>query len=221
MVSLRVAGAIALAVVLWPAPAEAGLDIDFGAQVKLDDQTDLYVAISSRYFDHDRQSVATLRSRYSNPDDLAVALFISRQSGNSPEAVHRLRRQGLSWWDISVRFGLPAEIWFVPVSRDPGPPYGKAYGHWKKHRKNHRAAVVLHDADVRNLVAVRVLHEYYGVPVEVAMDWRADGRRLPELLSEEYVRRHGKADRARSGKSGHEKGHAKGHGKGRGHRREP
>ena len=213
----RCAGALAIVTVLGPGLAQAGLDIDFGADVKLGDRTDLYVAISSRYFDHDRQSVAALRSHYSNPDDLAVALFISRHSGSPPEAVHRLRHQGLSWWDVSVRLGLPVEVWFVPVSRDPGPPYGKAYGHWKKHRGDRRTAVVLHDSDVRNLVAVRVLHEYYGVAVEVAMDLRADGRRLPELLSEEYVRRHGNADRSRSGNPGRGRGHAKG----KGHKKTP
>lgn len=217
MTPLRTAGTLALAAILWSGLAQAGIDIDFGANVRIGDRTDLYVAISSRYFDQDRQSVATLRTRYRNPDDLAVALFISRQSGRSPEAVHRLRKQGLSWWDISVRLGLPVEVWFVPVDRDPGPPYGKAYGHWKKHRRDRRASVVLHDNDVRNLVAVRVLHEYYGVPVEVAMDWRADGRRLPELLSDEYSRRHGKAESSRSGHPGHGKERSRG----RGHMKAP
>ena len=79
-----------------------------------------------------------------------------------------LRRRGRTWWEISIRYGVPADAWFVPVRRDPGPPYGKAYGHWKKHRRDDRRELVLSDVDARNLVAVRVMHEYYGVSAEIA-----------------------------------------------------
>ena len=76
------------------------------------------------------------------------------------------------------------------------------------------------DADVRNLVAVRVLHEYFGVTVEVAMDRRASGGELSALLTVEYDKRHGKAhDKAggtnargsKPGKSDKGKKQGKGH----------
>jgi hypothetical protein len=173
------------------APAAAGLDVDFGAAVRLDDDTQVYFAVSSRYFDRDRREVEAWARRYDHPDDLAVALYIGRHSGRSLDSIWRLRDEGRSWWEIGVRFGMPADVWFVPVRRDPGPPYGKAYGHWKKHRHDRNAALSLTDADIRNLTAVRVLHEYYGVSVEVAMDWRSGGRDLRSLVSEEYRGRHG------------------------------
>ena len=56
--------------------------------------------------------------------------------------------------------------------------------------------MVLSDADVRNLVAVRVLHEYYGVSVEMAMEWRASGRNLRALVADQYRTRHGKPNKA-------------------------
>jgi hypothetical protein len=180
-------------------PSHAGFDVDFGASVRLGNDTDLYVAISSRYFDRDRAVVERWGARYTDPDDLAVSLFISKHSGTSLDMIFDLRRGGHSWWDISVRMGVPVEVWFVPVRRDPGPPYGKAYGHWKKHPKN-PGAVRLTDADATNLVAVRMLHEYYDVPVEIAMDWRSSGRPLQTLMSDEYEKRHGKGS-ASPGKS--------------------
>jgi len=196
-------------------PSQAGFDVDFGASVRMGDDTDLYFAISSRYFDRDRAVVERWGTRYSNPDHLAISLFISRHSHKSLDAIFDLRRSGLSWWDISVRLGVPVDVWFVPVQRDPGPPYGKAYGHWKKHRKNPRA-VALTDADVANLVAVRMIHEYYSVPVEVAMEWRSSGRPLNVLMSGEYEKRHGHNKSASPGKSkGGKPG--KGKGKGKGH----
>jgi hypothetical protein len=180
-------------------PATAGLDVDLGAAVRIGDDTDLYFAISSRYFDRDRREVEHWGGRSDNLDDLAVALFIAGRSGRSPDFLLSLRRDGLSWWEIGIRVGLPVDAWFVPVDRDPGPPYGNAYGHWKHHKKKSeskksRSGYVLTDADARNLVAVRMIHDYYGVSVEVAMEWRSSGRELRVLLAEEYQRRHGRKD---------------------------
>jgi hypothetical protein len=200
-----------LLVALSAAPARAGIDVEFGASVRLNDDTDLYLAINSRYFGHDHAVVRSVAARYSNPDDLAVSLYIGKRSGRSADFIFSLRRQGLSWWDISVRLGLPANVWFVEVPRDPGPPYGKAYGHWKKHKRDRNAVIVLNDTDVRNLVAVRMIHEYYDVPVEIAMEWRSSGENLRTLMSSEYHKRHGK-----SGDKHKDKGHpGKGQGKGK------
>jgi len=200
------------AALVVPTTAEAGLDIDFGATVTLGDRDNVFFHISGRYFDREPEVVQRWHTRYRNPDDLAVALYISRRSGATLDAIYRLRRDGRSWWEVGLRFGMPVDAWFVEVRRDPGPPYGKAYGHWKKHRHDRKAVVVLGDSDVRNLVAVRMIHEYYGVPVEVAMDWRSDGRKLRDVLADEYHRRHGKsASQAKAHKGG--PGHGKGHGK--------
>lgn len=201
-----------LAGALWVAtPAQAGFDIDFGASVRLGDDTDLYLAISSRYFDRDRPTVDRYAVRYSDPDDLAVSFHLARHSRKSPDFILELRRKGLSWWDISVRLGLPAEIWFVQVDYDPGPPYGKAYGHWKHHKRDARKAFVLSDDEARHLVAVRMIHEYYDVPVRVAMEWRSSGRNLRSIMSDEYTKRRGN-----SGSKGNKQGKShpgKGHGK--------
>jgi hypothetical protein len=194
--------------VLAPA-ARAGLDIDFGASVRLDDRTDIYLAVSSRYFDEDEPFVRRQGMRYRNPDDLAVALFIARHSGRSADAVWDLRRKGLDWWEISVRLGIPTDRWFVETRRNPGPPYGKAYGYWKKHRKNPSRTVVLSDDDCRNLVAVRLVHDYFGVSVEAAMEWRSSGQDLRYIVADEYRRRHGKAQAQAKNNGGKGKGKSK------------
>jgi hypothetical protein len=202
--------ALLCALTLCAVPADAGIDIDLGASVRVNDDTDLYFGISSRYFDRDRDVVRHWGSRYRDPDDLAVALFISRHSGRSLDAIFTLRRGGSTWWDISVRYGMRPDVWFVPVRRDPGPPYGNAYGYWKKHKHDRRHAIVLSDVDARNLVAVRMVHEYYGVSVETAMQWRSGGRAVSVLLTDEYHKRHGQ------GGAHHAKSHGKSPGKGKG-----
>jgi hypothetical protein len=206
---------LAIVGVLVALPAQAGWDIDLGASVRLGDDVDLYLAISSRYFEKDRVVVDRYAMRYADPDDLAVALFISQRSGRSPDYVFSLYRQGLSWWNISIRVGIPADVWFVEVERNPGPPYGKAYGHWKKHKRKKHYRMALTDDDIRHLTAVRMIHEYWGVPVEVAMEWRSSGRNLQSIMSVEYDKRHGRpaskgaSDNGDKGNRGKSRGNSK------------
>ena len=217
-----VAGLAAL--VLCVPQARASVDVAFGAAVNVNDNTSLFFGVSSRYFDREPRVVETWSQRVPNPDDLSVLMFLSARSGRSLDAVFAMRRTGLSWWDVSIRLGVPADVWFVPVER-PGPPYGKAYGYWRKHGRDTRAYRI-DDRSCRDLVAVRMMHDYYGMPVERAMDLRKDRRRIDSLVSDEYRTRHnghgGGKDRAQ-GKGGEDhdhggkaggKGNGNGHGKG-------
>jgi hypothetical protein len=212
-------------------PSVAGLDVDLGLSMSTGDDSRLFVNICARYFNHEPRFVEGWAVRYANPDDLAVAMFISQRSSRSPDVVFALRQQGMTWWDIGLRLGVPVNAWFVPVEHDPGPPYGKAYGYWKKHQRNPKYIVVLNDHDARNLVAVRMAHEYYAVPAEKAMQWRGSGRNVRDVMVWEYEQRHVRPrgasdedwnhhgdrddDHGKNGK--HDKGgnsHGKGHSKG-------
>ena len=202
-------GMALLLVTGFPVSTYAGLDIQFGAAVQVGDDSEVYFAVSSRYFDQDERNVRKWNHQCADSDDLAVALFLSRHGNESPDHVFALRNKGLSWWEIGFRLGVPPEAWFVPVKRDPGPPYGKAYGHWKKNGKKSPGKMNLSDTDAKNLVAVRLLHEYYGVSVEVAMKWRSSGRDLKKITAGEYRSRHGKGHTA-SAKMGTQSAGAKG-----------
>jgi hypothetical protein len=209
---LVVALLVGLCGVLPPVQAQAGLDVDLGATLKVGDDTDVFLSVSARYFDRERRDVEQWHGKCVDPDDLAVLLFISRSTGKSPARVMQLRLEGQPWWEIGRRLGMGADVWFVPVRRDPGPPYGKAYGHWRKHGKDSHHELDLSDDDVRNLVAVRLLHEYFDVEVEVAMEWRSSGKDLRSLAAGKYQERHGHAKSAsapgkskKSGKGGKRK----------------
>jgi hypothetical protein len=100
----------------------------------------------------------------------------------------------MSWPDITFHYGLTSEIYYVPVTR-VGPPYGNAYGHYKKHQKDCKK-VVLVDNDVVNLVNLRFMSEYHGKPAEVVMDRRGRGERFVAMNDElrEEKRAHGDRD---------------------------
>jgi hypothetical protein len=179
--------------------ARAGMDVDFGATVRAGDHSDLFLHISARYFDRDRPTLEAWGHRFASPDDLAVFVFLVNRSGKSPDLIFSLRKEGNSWFDVGAQIGLPPDVWFLPVAKDPGPPYGNAYGRWRKAKKRSRnPAFTLSDVDTRNLIAVRMIHEYYGISVEAAMEMRASGRDVRVLTVNEYRSRHG--DRMEAGK---------------------
>jgi hypothetical protein len=188
---LSCASFVLLAAAIAAPASRAGADISFGVNAPLGNDGNLFFSISSRYFDRDAHAVNDWGRRFPNPDDLAVFLHICSQSRQSPEVVFTYRRQGLSWCDVGVRVGVPVDAWYVPVARDPGPPYGKAYGYYRKHERDPRYAVRLSDRQVRDLVAVRMAHEYYGVAPEIAMDWRRGGANVQAIMTREYRERHG------------------------------
>lgn len=182
----------ALALAAAPHPAVAGPDVPFDAAVQLDDDKSLFAAIATRHYERDPALFAGWEQAFSKPDDLNVALHIARHCDRGPEYFAQMRKSGAAWFEIANRCRVPVEVWFVPVARDPGPPYGKAYGHWKKRQSNPRETILLTDREVRDLAAVRFAHEYYGVPVETAMEWRRDGRDVRKIMVSEYRQRHGR-----------------------------
>ncbi len=190
--------------------SRAGVDVSFGANVPVGDDGNLFVSISSRYFDREPRVVEDWQRRYyPDPDDLAVALFIGRHCDRDPEFIFNLRKQGVGWFEISNRCQVPADAFFVALKRDPGPPYSRAYGHWKKYRHDHRYVMVLSDDDVRHLVGARMIHEYYGVPFETAMKWRASGHDVRAVMAREYRQRHAGGE-GRDGDRSREDGRGRG-----------
>ncbi len=176
--------------ILSVSAAESALDISLGAEIQIDDDTEVYIGVSSRYYDQNPEQVRGWNGQCGHPDDLAVTMFMARHSGKSPAYMLTLRSEGTSWWEISVGLGMDPDVWFLPVKMEPRPPYGKAYGHWKKSKKSDQR-LVLTDGDCRNLVAARMLHECYGVSVERAMEMRASGTDLKKLTAGEYRNHHG------------------------------
>jgi hypothetical protein len=79
--------------------------------------------------------------------------------------------------DITLRFGLSPEIYYVPVRVEvKGPPYGKAYGYYKNKPRKEWGKIVLKDADVINFVNLRFISEYHGYPPGEVIKMRSAGK---------------------------------------------
>lgn len=169
--------------------AQIPLDVDLGPRVDPGDATAVYQAITARYFGTVPEVVARLEVRYGDADDLAVGLFVGDRSGAPADRVLELRSQGLTWWNVARELDLSPAVWFVETEENLPDPFGRVYGHWRRHEQDPRYVVVVTDIDAQNLVAARVMHEYFDIPLRQAMTRRAGGDNLRYLVADEYVRR--------------------------------
>jgi len=155
------------------------------------------------------------------PDDqLPVVGFLARELGRVPEEIARLHREGLSFLDITLRFGKGPELFYVPFERDPGPPYGKAWGYYRNKPRSEWNQIRLRDSEVVDLVNLRLARDYYGVSADQVVRLRGAGEDFGAIhreLCEKTGKGHAKP-LAASGKPGEgpeKKGHGRGKGKGK------
>ena len=164
--------------------------VSTGISISNGELRSFYLAIGD-YYRVPESRVVYVKQQYRIPDEeIPVVFFLASRAHVDPQVIIDLRlRQRMSWLNITFHYGLTPEIYYVPVKR-VGPPYGKAYGHYKKHGKDYRK-VALADADVVNLVNLRFISEYHGVAAEVVMDRRGKGERFV-VINEHYYKEKGK-----------------------------
>jgi hypothetical protein len=216
------------AMFLMPAASVSAQSVSTGISISNGELQSFYLAVGD-YYRVPESRVAYVKQHYHvHDEDLPVVFFLASRAHVDPQVIIDLRyRQRMSWLNITFHYGLTPEIYYVPVQR-VGPPYGNAYGHYKKHGKDYRK-VVLADADVVNLVNLRFMSEYYGVAAEVVMDRRGKGERFV-AMNDRYYKEKGKhrdhddrgkgKDKENKGdkkdkKDKDDKNKGKGHGKGK------
>jgi hypothetical protein len=117
-------------------------------------------------------------------EQLPVIGFLARELAQPPDVIFDLHRSGLSFLDISLRFGHGPEIFYVPFAADPGPPYGRAWGYYKKTPRARWNTIRLTDVDVVNFVNVRVCHDHYGVGYDRIVARHRKGKAFADIHRE-------------------------------------
>jgi hypothetical protein len=123
-------------------------------------------------------------------DDVSVALFLAHHARVDINVVIGHRRAGLSWWSVGLKLNLSPMIFHVeiPSHVHVGPPYGNAYGYYRKHNPNY----VFVDADVHNLVHLRVTSHYYGLDPIAVIRAREGGKPFGDIVKENHGKSKGK-----------------------------
>jgi hypothetical protein len=146
--------------------AAFAVQVDLGLAVSDGRLRSFYIAVGDHYRVPPR-AVLELRTRYRLLDEeLPLVYFMAARAHVGPQVVIDLRLGKRSWIDIAVHLGLSPEIFFVPVRMERiGPPYGNAYGYYRKHGyAGDWRKIVLTDREVIDLVNLRFLSEYHGLP---------------------------------------------------------
>jgi len=179
--------------------------VEMGVSIGEEGLRGFYMTIG-QYFKRPEREVVVVRERGLPDEEIPVAFFVAGRAGVEPRVIIDLRLGGMKWMDICVRYRLSPEIFYVPVAVEvKGPPYGKAYGHYKKKPRKQWKTIVLADDDVINLVNLRVMSEHHGIPPTEIIKIRSGGKSF--VVVNDDIRK-GKKD-----KGSKEKGKDKGKGK--------
>jgi len=151
--------------------AEATVDV--GISIGDEGVRGFYLAVGDYYRVPERE-VIIVRERHIHDEEIPVVFFIARMAHVKPATIIDLRLGGKTWMNIIMHFRISPEIFYVPVREGVavGPPYGKAYGYYKKKPRKQWRTIVLGDDDVVNLVNLRFISEYYRYEPERVMKLR-------------------------------------------------
>jgi len=117
----------------WVIPAAGARadDFGFGISISNEGRKNFFLAAST-HFKMPGTTVGLCVKKGIPDEEFPVVCYLATRARVKPEALIKLRLQGRSWADITIGLGLGAEIFYVPIKVAAGPPYGNAYGHFKK-----------------------------------------------------------------------------------------
>ncbi|MGH9869684.1 MAG: hypothetical protein ACREAA_16155 [Candidatus Polarisedimenticolia bacterium] len=218
---LIILGLTMAAVLLLPSEASAAVSFDVGVLWNPDpgSDTQVFLHASNIAYPAPRTQVVPVFEQIEEPSlDYPVLAFVAYNARADVRTVWAYRSRGNSWFEVMAHFGVRPDALFVALPSDPGPPYGNAYGYWRKHGNRMRPRYV-DDDDVRFWVRIRTTARYVGITPARAYEWNAQGRRCEKVTSARYREKHGKGHRndsydsagfggpGKSKKKGNKKGH--------------
>ncbi len=133
------------------------------------------------YYGVPRADVVVTKAKKISDENIPVVFLIAKKASVTPEAVAAMRLSGKSWMDITLHFRLTAEVFHVEFARNAGPPYGKAWGHFKNRPRGEWGHIHLADDDVVQLVNVKFLAERCGCTPEAVISLREKGESFISL----------------------------------------
>lgn len=158
----------------------AGAEVTAGIKIDQDGLKGFYLAIGD-HFKVAAEQIDVAREERIADEELPVVFFLAKRSGVAPDVIIKLRHSGKSWMEITTDFGLNAGIFYVPVSGNPGPPYGKAYGHFRSRGRSDWGHIWMSDDDVVNFVNLRFISEHYDYSPDEVIKMRQNGNGFVDI----------------------------------------
>ena len=197
---------LAAALLFLSIPRTGQADVNVGLSIQDGEVRSFYLAVGD-YYNVPERTLVVVSERNIPDDEVPVVFFLASQARVSPEVIINLRLGGRSWMDITLQYGLTAQIFYVPFTADPGPPYGKAYGYFKKRPRSKWGEIRLGNADIVNLVNLKFISGHYGYSPEQVVKMRGKGKNFVSINSEAKKSKGGPQSKAqKSGSKGKSKG---------------
>jgi hypothetical protein len=212
----RTLALLALALVASGATASAA-DLFYNTTLGLDvsDDARIFLNLTNQQFAPSNAVATRVVQRCPRPEnDFPVILFLARASRRSPDQVLDLWLTRLSWAEIMYELKVPPAALFAGLDRDPGPPYGKAWGRYKQHRG--KGKFVIADRDVAELVKLQITARHYQVSPYRVIAERQKGVRVEQYAADRWRAKHGRPEEARD-----DRGPGASRGQGRGPKQKP
>jgi hypothetical protein len=159
--------------------------------IRSPDPSDDVSVLKSLYREHfkpdDVQFSVLLKGSKDGPEHLAVYCYLSKESGRDYDYILGLRLGGDSWQVVFEKLKIDVGGIFVSLPSRPGPPYGKAYGYWKKEP---RTKVRLTDVEIVDWMNARVLSVSLGIGAGEVLARRANGEKVSAIAGKAYREKH-------------------------------
>ncbi|HTK81764.1 MAG TPA: hypothetical protein VL633_05690 [Bacteroidota bacterium] len=154
-----------------------------------------YYVDVSEYYHVPERDVIFIRDRRIPDDEIPVVFFIARRANVSPSTICDMRLSGQSWMDISLRFGLTPDVYYVPVAQVYGGPYEQVYTYYNDRPRTEWNSIRLSDDDIVNVVNLRFVSEQQSTEAPQVMKMRAEGKSFMRINEEARARKHGNQGR--------------------------
>jgi len=196
---------LAAAFLIFSVPPDSRADVNVGLSIQDGEVRSFYLAVGD-YYGVPERSLVVVRERH----------IPAREARVGPDVIVNLRLSGKSWMDITLHYGLSPQIFYVPFAVDPGPPYGKAWGYYKKKPKNKWREIRLADRDIVNFVNLKFVSGHYGYSANEVVKMRGSGKSFVKIHGEvKKGKDKSKGKGESTGKSGKKESKGKSKGKGK------
>ncbi|MDW8136304.1 MAG: hypothetical protein RMI74_05895 [Thermodesulfobacterium sp.] len=168
-----------------------GSNLDLGVSINNGRITNFYVSLGE-YYRVPYDEIVIIKKRYPiiRDEELPLFFLIISYARVSPDVIIELRRGGLPWYEIMIRFGLEPERIFHRYIIVYGPPYGRAYGHYKKPPKK----IILKDYHIIELSQIKFFSEYYNQDPKIVIDLKKKEKNYM-VINEKLYHSKGKRDK--------------------------
>jgi len=156
-----------------------GKDIDVGIFINDGRLSHFYFSVGD-YYRVPVEKIIIIKKRHPFilEEEIPIIFLIHKYRGIEPDIIIQMRKRGYSWYNIMIYFGFYPDILFRNYAIIYGPPYGNAWGYYKKFKGER---IVIYDRDIIELANIKFLTEYYREDPKVIIEYKKKYPRYVEI----------------------------------------